>query len=210
MTTLRQAAKQALDFVEFHSKYWNGSGEHPQKIVSDLRQTLEVEQMAEPVAFSTSGAIEFAHRQSEVVVKLTRKQQPRYGFTVPLYTHPPQPALTAIPSDWKPMPVEPTREMLTTWIKADVVSNRTAPDLYRAMLAAAPKAPATGLNLNCRSEQKRLASMWGFVPAQQPMTDEQKLMCWSRATHDADVYHKTQHQCLMDYGAEIEAAHNIK
>lgn len=47
-------------------------------------------------------------------------------------------------------------------------------------------------------------------PAQQPLTDEQKLMCWSRATHDADVYHKTQHQCLMDYGAEIEAAHGIK
>lgn len=47
-------------------------------------------------------------------------------------------------------------------------------------------------------------------PEQQPLTDEQKLMCWSRATHDADVYHKTQHQCLMDYGAEIEAAHGIK
>lgn len=47
-------------------------------------------------------------------------------------------------------------------------------------------------------------------PAQQPLTDEQKLMCWSRATHDADVYHKTKHQCLMDYGAEIEAAHDIK
>lgn len=44
----------------------------------------------------------------------------------------------------------------------------------------------------------------------QPLTDEQKLVRWSRATHDADVYHKTQHQCLMDYGAEIEAAHGIK
>jgi hypothetical protein len=37
------------------------------------------------------------------------------------------------------------------------------------------------------------------------LTDEQKLMCWARATHDADVEHKTEHQCLMDYGTEIEA-----
>ena len=47
-------------------------------------------------------------------------------------------------------------------------------------------------------------------PKRKPLTDMQKMMCWSRATHDADVWHKTEHQCLMDYGAEIEAAHNIK
>jgi hypothetical protein len=44
--------------------------------------------------------------------------------------------------------------------------------------------------------------------AQRPwigLTDEDKLMCWARATHDADVEHKTEHQCLMDYGTEIEA-----
>jgi hypothetical protein len=47
-------------------------------------------------------------------------------------------------------------------------------------------------------------------PAQrQPLTNEQKLMCWSRATCDADVGYKTEHQCLMDYGSEIEAAHGI-
>ncbi len=44
----RAVVEQVLDFVEFHSKYWNGSGEHPQKIVSDLRQALEAEQV-EPV-----------------------------------------------------------------------------------------------------------------------------------------------------------------
>jgi hypothetical protein len=43
-----------------------------------------------------------------------------------------------------------------------------------------------------------------------PLTDEQKLMCWARATCDADVEHKTEHQCLMDYAYEIEAAHGIK
>ena len=45
------------------------------------------------------------------------------------------------PEGWKLVPVEPTRDMLTNWIKADVVSNRTAPDLYRAMLDAAPQPP---------------------------------------------------------------------
>lgn len=42
----------------------------------------------------------------------------------------------------------------------------------------------------------------------QPLTEQQKLLCWSRAI-DADVKHKTRHQCLMDYGSEIEAAHGI-
>jgi hypothetical protein len=37
------------------------------------------------------------------------------------------------------------------------------------------------------------------------LTDEQKMMCWSRATCHADVEHKTEHQCLIDYASEIEA-----
>ena len=48
---------------------------------------------------------------------------------------------TSVPDGWKLVPVEPARDMLTTWIKAPVVSNTTAPGLYRAMLAAAPKPP---------------------------------------------------------------------
>jgi hypothetical protein len=48
------------------------------------------------------------------------------------------------------------------------------------------------------------------LPQRKPLTDEQKLMCWARATCDADVEHKTEHQCLMDYADEIEAAHGIK
>ena len=52
--------------------------------------------------------------------------------------------------------------------------------------------------------------LYTTTPHRKPLTDEQKLMCWSRATCDADVEHKTEHQCLMDYGAEIEAAHGIK
>jgi hypothetical protein len=58
--------------------------------------------------------------------------------------------------------------------------------------------------------QKAMGTPPAAQPAPVPLTDEQKLMCWSRATHDADVEHKTEHQCLMDYGSEIEAAHNIR
>jgi hypothetical protein len=51
MITLREAAQMALDFVESHSKYWNGTGAHPQTIVIALREAL-AEQPAEqePVA----------------------------------------------------------------------------------------------------------------------------------------------------------------
>ena len=49
--------------------------------------------------------------------------------------------LGMVPPGWKLVPVKPTRDMLTAWIKAAVVSNTTAPALYRAMLAAAPQPP---------------------------------------------------------------------
>jgi hypothetical protein len=55
-----------------------------------------------------------------------------------------------------------------------------------------------------------IRDLYTHPPQRKPLTDEQKLMCWSRATHDADVEHKTEHQCLMDYGSEIEAKHGIK
>jgi hypothetical protein len=51
----------------------------------------------------------------------------------------------------------------------------------------------------------RLAYPDNFAREWVGLTDEDKLMCWARATHDADVEHKTEHQCLMDYGTEIEA-----
>jgi hypothetical protein len=57
MTTLREAAQHTLDFIENHSRYWNGTGVHPQTIVSDLRAALaedhneEVLEMVEPVAW---------------------------------------------------------------------------------------------------------------------------------------------------------------
>jgi hypothetical protein len=59
MTTLREAAQHTLDFIENHSRYWNGTGVHPQTIVSDLRAALAEDhnedslEMVEPVASVT-------------------------------------------------------------------------------------------------------------------------------------------------------------
>ena len=47
----------------------------------------QVEQ--EPVAWINPGAMEWGKRQCEKVLKLTRKAQPEYDFTEPLYTRPP-------------------------------------------------------------------------------------------------------------------------
>lgn len=36
----RAVMQQALKFIERHSKYWNGSADHPQTIVESLRAEL--------------------------------------------------------------------------------------------------------------------------------------------------------------------------
>lgn len=36
----RTAAKLGLEFIEYHSKYWNGSGTHPQDAITALRGVL--------------------------------------------------------------------------------------------------------------------------------------------------------------------------
>ena len=64
--------------------------------------------------------------------------------------------------------------------------------------------------LNTSPPAQEIVCSTGLCHYRKPLTDGQKLMCWSRATHDADVEHKTENQCLMDYGSEIEAAHGIK
>lgn len=37
---MKQALQQALAFLEFHSKLWNGYGEHPQTIAQSIRKAL--------------------------------------------------------------------------------------------------------------------------------------------------------------------------
>lgn len=57
-----------------------------------LRAALEQPQVEqEPVAWISPNALEWITLESEKVVKLTRKAQPEYDFTEPLYTHPQPP-----------------------------------------------------------------------------------------------------------------------
>lgn len=54
-----------------------------------LRAALEQPQdEQEPVAWISPSTLEWITRESEKVVKLTRKAQPEYDFTEPLYIHP--------------------------------------------------------------------------------------------------------------------------
>lgn len=41
MTKQIEAMKLALEFIEYHSMYWNGTGSHPQSIVTALREVLD-------------------------------------------------------------------------------------------------------------------------------------------------------------------------
>ena len=105
MTTLRQAAQQALealsDLIDCGAEAW---GNHRFCVrcgieaLHDLRQALKAEQHDEPVAYAVPGAVEWKRRQSEVTIKLTRKPHPEYGFTEPLYTRP-QPAQQPLTDD---------------------------------------------------------------------------------------------------------------
>jgi hypothetical protein len=47
---------------------------------------------AKPFGFLTPSSLEWDQRQSEKVVKLTRSEQPKHGFMIPLYTIPPAPS----------------------------------------------------------------------------------------------------------------------
>lgn len=136
MTTLREAAEQALEALD--------SGPlNTERFLAlqALRQALEVEQ-DEPVAYAVPGAVKWKRRQSEVTIKLTRKPHPEYGFTEPLYTSP-QPAQPAIPPGWKLVPLEPTTEMVHEIEHASRLGGIwTAASIYQAMLYAAPEAPA--------------------------------------------------------------------
>ena len=61
---------------------------------SAKEQIAELEKLKachEPVAWVNQSVLEWHLRQSEKVVKLTRKAQPGYGFVIPIYTNPQPP-----------------------------------------------------------------------------------------------------------------------
>jgi len=90
MTTLREAAQQALEALEGWKddapSQWSTNDE---KRITTLRAALEQPEQ-EPVAFAVHGSFDWHPRESERVLKLTRKAQHEYDFTMPLYTYPPR------------------------------------------------------------------------------------------------------------------------
>jgi len=69
----------------------------------------------------------------------------KYGLlSEPLYAHPPRPQADAgaVPEGWRLVPVEPTPEMVAAIPWPTNVTPTLGLDCYRAMLAAAPQAPA--------------------------------------------------------------------
>lgn len=103
-------------------------------------------------------------------------------------SHPhPQPAQQpAIPAGYKLVPVEPTKEMIRA---GDVCWQKMAlgEETYRAMLAAAPEAPAL-----------------------QPLTDEQMAYCIFEARLGADGALKRDGSSSYRIARSIESAHGIK
>ena len=97
MITLVETIKQALEFVEHHSKWWNGTGEHPHTIVCALRQALEDNQSpkledidVEPVVWmfqhNETGRIKFV--DSQQVEMGFEQNNPRWQKIRPVYLHP--------------------------------------------------------------------------------------------------------------------------
>lgn len=102
-----------------------------------------------------------------------------------------------IPPNWKLVPMEPTRDMLTTWIKAPVVSNTTAPGLYRSMLSAAPHPPTT--------EESSVAQPQANQPAMAPIAQRklEDLMASGYTISGYSVYHEQKHQHGFVTGAGL-------
>ena len=123
--------------------------------------------------------------------------------------------LNMVPEGWKPVPVEPTNEMVQAWLDTYEGNIQT---VYRAMLAAAPQPqveqePVAELfvrpqNLNCKSNQARLATLWGYVkeqPKREPLSDEQIDEMWREATLKPALTSEFVHA----FARAIERAHGI-
>jgi len=91
---LEQALDALEDGIEYNS-YGDPYSEEDMALQTagkNIRAALEQPQIEqEPVAWISPSALEWITRESEKVVKLTRKAQPEYDFTEPLYTNPQPP-----------------------------------------------------------------------------------------------------------------------
>jgi hypothetical protein len=92
---------------------------------------------AEPFCFAHA-TFEWKYRQSEATVKITRREQSEYGFTVPLYAHP-APAAA-------PRPTLTDAEIFDLWTHRESIHGGNIEpqliDFARAVLAKAAKEQA--------------------------------------------------------------------
>lgn len=73
-------------------------------------------------------------------------------------------------------------------------------------------APQPTENLNCKSTQKRLATLWGYVKQEQarkPLTDEELHEALRSCPHDTVESLRVRWLYAKDFARAIEAAHGI-
>lgn len=73
-------------------------------------------------------------------------------------------------------------------------------------------APQPTENLNCKSTQKRLATLWGYVKkesARQPLTEDQLRDVLRQCPHDTAENLRVRWLYAKDFASAIEAAHGI-
>ena len=140
MTTLRQAAEMALEALENCRKENEEhlrshgitiyTGEyHATSAINKLREALAQPEQ-EPVAYRTVNNV------GAYVYHSADRLPNEYGLRgEALYLHP----APAIPEGWQLVPEEPTLEMEQAAWRANAVLERGMVDVYKAMLAAAPK-----------------------------------------------------------------------
>jgi hypothetical protein len=180
----------------------------------------------EPVAFISHNVLNGKNWYDKV--PLQSLQPGAYTYT-PLYTAP-QPQPLTVPQGWKLVPVEPTDAMIHAAANLDfltfVEDAPTYADTYKAMLAAAPEAPAVqtvSIQRFFRVEEELAAMTDEFMrvanelatlkqsvpPAVQPLTDEQINQLIPSA-YVNDVYMGYSRTDLCQLARAIEAAHGIK
>ena len=128
-SVLRQALYELCTQRDAHY-----SGDYPTELrdaITALRTALEAAEKSEPVAWVAPIAIEVSSGKCSASAWSGVKTN---SHTIPLYTHP----APAIPDGWCLMPKEPTEEMIDA-ADESLFYGKALSELYKAMLAAAPK-----------------------------------------------------------------------
>lgn len=76
------AMKQALAYIEANTY----GGDDAKQLMDALRTAIEQAEKQEPFGYVDPDSLVWKHRQSETVVKITRKPQIGYGFSHPVYS----------------------------------------------------------------------------------------------------------------------------